>query len=116
MEFSFEEQDIEAEEQVAGTRKMRADERSVRIASRELTPGEARQLAVDTGDLPKELFEAAGGLKFEAPVKDSPLREGEVPADTTGNLIAEGDSPEGAKEVGDRKTVSPFWIRGREAD
>ncbi len=115
VEFSFEEQDIEAEEQVAGTRKMRADERSVRIASKELLPAEARQLAVDTGDLPKELFEAAGGLEFESPVKESPLREGEVPADTTGNLIAEGDSPEDAKEARDRKTVSPFWVRGRES-
>lgn len=59
--FSFDEQDLAQEEANANIKKLRAEERQIRILSREITPGAARQLALDANDLPEELFEALGG-------------------------------------------------------
>jgi len=61
LRFQFDEQDLAQEETEAKVKKMRAEERSIRILSQELSPEAARQLAVDTGDLPQVLFESLGG-------------------------------------------------------
>jgi len=47
--------------------KMRAEERKARIESGEITPEVARQIAVDSGDLAQEVFEAMGGTDVTPP-------------------------------------------------
>lgn len=61
-EFTYDLQDLDAEEKEATIKGARRTGRSVAIASGELLVGEARQEAVDDGDLDQELFERAGGL------------------------------------------------------
>lgn len=61
-EFGFDEQDLEAEKATADVKLIRAESRAARIASGEISVPEARQEAVDDGDLALELFEAGGGL------------------------------------------------------
>jgi hypothetical protein len=61
LEFKFDEQDLAQEKEEALIRSIRATERANRIKSFEITPGAARVLALDVGDLPRELFEALGG-------------------------------------------------------
>ena len=51
VEFRFGDQDITEDTEQATLRKIRAEERAVRIGSGELTPEQARQIAVDVGDL-----------------------------------------------------------------
>jgi len=58
--FRFSEQDIEAEKQEAEVKKLRAEERSVRINSGELNPILARQIAQDQGDLDLRYLELMG--------------------------------------------------------
>jgi hypothetical protein len=58
--FKFDEQDLEAEKGDAEVRSIRAQTRAVRIASGEITPQVARQLANDAGDLSVELIEMMG--------------------------------------------------------
>jgi len=67
VEFKFEEQDIEATKTMAELSKMRAEERKARIESGEITPEVARQIAVDSGDLAQEVFEAMGGTDVTPP-------------------------------------------------
>ena len=59
--FKFVEQDVEQEEAEARIRTLRAEERSIRIMSGEISPDESRQLAVDKGDMPLAMFEEGGG-------------------------------------------------------
>jgi hypothetical protein len=49
--FSFGDQDVSEDMEHAKLRKMRAEERAIRIQNQEITPQVARQLAVDCGDL-----------------------------------------------------------------
>lgn len=56
-EFLWDEQDPEADKQDADLRKTRGETRALRIASLEITPAAARQLAYDDGDLPLELLD-----------------------------------------------------------
>lgn len=55
--FLWAEQDLEAEKSDAEVRAIRAQTRAVRIASFEITPQVARQIANDEGDLPLELMQ-----------------------------------------------------------
>ena len=57
VQFEFDEIDLGDELQEANVRKARAEERAARIASGELLEIEARTLAVESGDLPQELFD-----------------------------------------------------------
>jgi len=96
-EFQFEEQDPDADEQQARIKLTRAQERAVRIVSKELTTGEARQLAMDDGDLPEELFEAGGGSDATTESKLPSEEKSEVP-DASEHIEEEGEQPEtGAK-------------------
>lgn len=54
MEF-MNEHDVRDQKAKAEVQKLRADTRAARISSQEITPAMARQLALDDGDLPKEL-------------------------------------------------------------
>lgn len=56
VQFSWDEQDIEAEKTQAELENMRAEGRSKRIQSGELDPEGARQIALDTGDLKEETY------------------------------------------------------------
>ena len=86
--FSFATNDIRDQKAYAEVAKLRADERAARIASGELTVDEARQLAVDSGDLPAAMLaapdETPGGSLYddqkladpapdEAPSVDTPV-------------------------------------------
>lgn len=109
VEFQFEEQDPEADEQQARIRKIRAEERSVRLLSKEITEAEARQLAVDAGDLPEELFEAAGGLDMTPQRK---LPSTEKPEVEEGHIEEELEPVEGESEV---SSLVPFGEAEAEA-
>jgi len=82
VEFEFEEQDLGAEEDEARVRRLRAETRAIQIKSEELTPEAARQLAVDIGDIPQELFEKLGGEDVTPgeTVEDEEQAEKGVPA------------------------------------
>lgn len=58
--FLFNEQDMEAEKTDAEVRALRAQTRAVRIASGEITPEVARQIAQDDGDLKYEYVQLMG--------------------------------------------------------
>lgn len=58
--FEFEEQDIVAEQEEAEVQKTRAETRKFQIESGELTVMGARQIAVDSGDIPQEVFDLMG--------------------------------------------------------
>ncbi len=55
--FEWDEQDIEADKQVAENKKLRAETRALRIASNEITNEEAREDALAVGDLTQEQFD-----------------------------------------------------------
>lgn len=57
VKFVFGDQDIAEDMDHARLRQMRAQERQIRIASGEITPQIARQIAVDDGDLAEEYLE-----------------------------------------------------------
>lgn len=54
--FSFSEKDTRDEQAKANVSSTRATERAARVASQEITPQQALQLAVDAGDAPKEFL------------------------------------------------------------
>lgn len=62
IELKFDEQDLDEEAEQALVRKTRAEERQIRILSTEITPEAARNLALDDGDLPQEIFDKLGGI------------------------------------------------------
>lgn len=57
VEFAWDETDLEADLQLAKVKRERAEERSIRVTSGEITPEVAAQLAVDAGDLPAEIYD-----------------------------------------------------------
>jgi len=57
VEFFWDEQDYEEDKAKAEARQLRAQTRAAQIASQELTVEAARQIAVDEGDIPQEIFE-----------------------------------------------------------
>lgn len=60
VEFLWQEQDPDAEKSEAEIKKLRAEERAVRIQSGELTPAVARKIAHDAGDLEDEYLAELG--------------------------------------------------------
>jgi len=60
--FTFEEQDIQADQDQANVRKTRAETRALQVTSGELTAEAARQIALDAGDMPQEVFDKLGGV------------------------------------------------------
>lgn len=104
--FAYTEQDLEAEEMLAKVKAIRAQTRSVRIASGEITPQVARQLANDEGDLPQEMLDLMGEVDIteDVTVQDGipstsvnsdtgdPLKPG-TPAPTTGVVARQPRAP-----------------------
>lgn len=78
-ELTFDdENDTRDQKMRAEVKKLRADTRKVQIDSGEITPAMARQLAVDSEDLPQELVESdvTGGAQLSDDEK--PLSEGQI--------------------------------------
>lgn len=71
LRFEFDEQDLAEEKELAAMRQVRATERQIRINDGEISPDAARQLALDAGDLPEELFESLGGYDITPDVQIS---------------------------------------------
>lgn len=112
--FEFTEDDIEADKQIADTEQVRAETRKIRIESGEIDALAARQLALDSGDLSVEEFEALNLREIdEAAAKEEAAAEaaselGELSGmqfdqseppprgDLTPNVTV-GDTSEGAK-------------------
>jgi hypothetical protein len=69
VEFVYEEQDLEAEKEEADIRKVRVETRKLMVESGEITPEEARQMAVDAGDIPEDIFEASGSVDITEDVE-----------------------------------------------
>lgn len=61
VKFAYAEMDLEAEESQATIGKLRAETRKIQLESTEINQAEARQIAVDAGDLPQELFDRNPG-------------------------------------------------------
>ncbi len=70
--FEWNEQDIEADKQVAEVKKLRAEGRAVRIASNEITNEEAREEALAVGDITQEQFEHGPPPEPEPELAPSP--------------------------------------------
>ena len=68
--FAFSERDLRDEQTQANIEQTRATTRAAQIASTEITPQEARQLAVDAGDLPKEFLPPQGDKTPEVAISD----------------------------------------------
>lgn len=84
--FTFNSNDIRDQKAKADVALVRAQERAARIASGEISSAEARQLALDSGDLPKELMQQTdatpGGTLFddEKPLDEQPTNVVPFPA------------------------------------
>jgi len=76
--FAWDETDIEADKQVADAAKVRADTRAARIASGEITPQVARQIALDAGDLSQEIFDALQAAEAQAAAETGQLPTGDL--------------------------------------
>ena len=68
--FTFTERDLRDEKAQADIEATRAGTRAAQIASMEITPQEARQLAVDSGDLPKEFLPPQGDQTPDVAISD----------------------------------------------
>jgi hypothetical protein len=92
--FKFTEEDFEAQQVQAGVRKTRAETRAARIASGEITPEVARQIAQDEGDLKPEYLDM---MAIEDVTPDDVVTDDEQqtePGDVrTDQTIGEGQQP-----------------------
>lgn len=95
--FSFQEEDLRDKLQQAEIEAKRAGTRKTQIDSGEITPEQARNLAVDAGDLPREFVinDATAGGKLSD--TDKPVEDGDAkPFDATPSE----DAIEAMKELG----------------
>lgn len=83
--FRYDEQDIAAEKEKAAVAAVRATTRSTMILNGEIDSQGARQMAVDSGDLPKAIFQQMGQVDIT----------GETRLDTTSDTTQheDGDGP-----------------------
>lgn len=82
--FTFSTNDIRDQKARADVKSVRAATRAAQVASGEITAEEARQIAADDGDLPRELLaqdQTPGGTLQD---DEKPLNEEELPATTVG--------------------------------
>lgn len=87
--FHFATNDLRDQKQKAEVSKIRAESRAARIASGEITVADARQIALDDGDLPPELFtsdDATPGGALTDSQKPVEEREEENPTYDTGTM------------------------------
>lgn len=122
VEFAWEEQDVEAEKKEAEVRALRATTRQVRIASGEITPEVARQIAKDEGDLDGAYLEALGqeDVTEDVELEDDRPADAQVAEDEAGGAEglqpAQGQqapTPEQLQAVADAiKDLSPLLLRG----
>jgi SPP1 gp7 family putative phage head morphogenesis protein len=107
VKFEYAEQDLEAERTEAEVSKIRAETRKIQIESTEINQAESRQMAVDSGDLPQELFDVNPGGDI-TPV-DTVVPSGE-PHHAKGELeVSPSSNPFGSMttDVGTRQKTEP---------
>lgn len=83
VEMKFIETDAEEEETRDTAAQRRAETRSIRIKSKEITPEIARQIAVDQGDLEPEYMETMGEVDITPEVTEEATEDGSVVGDVT---------------------------------
>jgi len=113
VEFYFDEQDIEAEQAEAELRKARAETYKLYIESGLLDVPATRQLALDAGDIPVEVFAALGGndVTTEQVTNDEEQADAAAPpppAETPAPPVTEDEQGEGAA-AGSKSTHRTFW-------
>jgi len=121
VEFAWEEQDVEAEKKEADVRAVRATTRAARIASGELTPEVARQIAKDEGDLDGAYLDALGqeDVTEDVELEDDRPTEAQIEEDEAGGAgslsaqpAQQGPTPEQLQAVADAiKALSPLLLR-----
>jgi hypothetical protein len=84
--FEFIQQDIDLEEREAKVKRIRAEERGIRIESGEIDPIIARQIAQDEGDLDIRFLELLGEQDL---TPDMMLQQGENPDEGEGPSVEE---------------------------
>lgn len=109
VQFEFDEVDLADEMQQAKVRRERAEERAARIASGELLEIEARQLAVEAGDLPQEMFDE-NAEHFDPDEEEEEVVPAAAPfAPGQGDETVEGEenpeSPDDEAMVGERAST-----------
>lgn len=126
VEFAWEEQDVEAEKKEAEVKATRAATRAARIASGELTPEVARQIAKDEGDLDGAYLEALGqeDVTEDVELEDDRPTEAQIEEDEAGGAggglsaqpaqpaAQQPPTPEQLQAVADAiKALSPLLLR-----
>lgn len=93
LEFKWDEQDPDADAKEAENAKSRADERSIRIASGELTPEVARMRALEAGDLTQEQYdELVRQAEEQAAEEEAAALDDEVAGQLAFNTSPTGDA------------------------
>ena len=91
-------QQFETQRQLnAENEKLRAESRKLRVETGESDAEGARQLALDVGDLPEELFADISGRDDLTP--DTPVSSGSLPREDTDQLKAVSDQRRQAEET-----------------
>jgi len=102
VDFKFVVVDPEEELENAKVAKLRAEARHIRIESGEIDIGEARQLALDDGDLSPEMMERDITEETVARDVEGPPEEGKRPAEGGGEVPAKGFFRGGKKAYPER--------------
>lgn len=111
VQFKFDEQDLEADKDQAEIRKIRADTFKILVTDTGiLTVKAARQIAVDRGDIPKDVFESMGSVDVTLDETISEDAKPEVEEQAEVERIAEEQKAEG----GGPARAGPF--RSREGE
>jgi len=101
VEFYFDEADLEAEAQEAALRKTRAETVQIYIDSTVLDAPAGRQLLLDAGDIPQEVFDALGGTDVTPdnvnPDEEQPSTSQTSPVTNSSTPITDEEQTDGAK-------------------
>ncbi len=111
--FSFSENDLREESTEADISKVRADTRSVQIASGEISQQEARHMAAESDDIPNVFIE-------DDPIEDQVVGdEGRVDTDGGGQALGDrkpGDDEEGSGSESANATPTQLALPGLNGD
>lgn len=101
VEFYFDEADLEAEAMEAQLRKTRAETVQIYVSSMVLDAPAARQLLLDAGDIPQEVFDQLGGTDVTPdnvnPDEEQPDPNQTSPVTNSGTPITDEEQTAGAK-------------------
>lgn len=103
LEFSFDEQDAEAEKVDAEVRKLRAEERALRITSAEISIAVAQKRALEAGDLTQEQFDELQIINDDEDVMEDDAQP-EAQDDTDGDTVEGEVTPDAQSSPDDDVT------------